>query len=177
MSVLLDADRRYRDSAQLEQDRQFWLDTMTGPGTEPGSGHPAARRLPPPSAQCLTSIGPDESFLLKAAARRHQASFVGLMIAAGAIYHLDLCRSSADDRVAEEIAGAPHLAGLRTLNLSETAVTDDGAKALVASPHLGQLRRLVISTHQIGPAVRRLLKERFGESVQFSDRPLGTKGS
>ena len=87
VSVLIDADRGYRESAQLDRDRQFWLDTMTGQGEEAGSGQLPARRLPPPSAQYLTSVGPDESVLLKAAARRHQASYVGLMIAAGAIYH------------------------------------------------------------------------------------------
>ena len=60
---------------------------MTGHGKEAGSGHPPARL-----ASSAVGAVPDERragrvVLLKAAARHHQASFVGLMIAAGAIYH------------------------------------------------------------------------------------------
>jgi hypothetical protein len=97
------------------------------------------------------------------------AGWVGLVraMAAGAIHALSLWHTSADDRVAEEIADAPHLAGLRALDLRGTAVTDVGAKALAASPHLGRLRWLAILNHQIGPAVRRQLKERFGDDVRF----------
>ena len=43
VSVLIDADRGYRESAQLDRDRQFWLDTMTGQGEEAGSGQLPAR--------------------------------------------------------------------------------------------------------------------------------------
>ncbi|WP_431041737.1 non-ribosomal peptide synthase/polyketide synthase [Streptomyces sp. P1-3] len=87
VSVLLDADRAYRSSGEIEQDRQFWNDTLAGlsDDTAADTAHTGRRAQ---HAPVRTSDGIDvpEAAALKAAARRLRTNLAGLLITAAAVY-------------------------------------------------------------------------------------------
>ncbi|MFD5090053.1 amino acid adenylation domain-containing protein [Amycolatopsis thailandensis] len=82
LSVLLDADRAYRESADPERDRRFWLDALAGL-PDPGGPGPD---LPSRPVLWIEEIDADEAAGLRAAARRLRTSFAGLALSAAALY-------------------------------------------------------------------------------------------
>ncbi|MFO0737297.1 MAG: hypothetical protein U0270_15510 [Labilithrix sp.] len=51
------------------------------------------------------------------------------------------------------------------LDLSGLLIEDEGAEILCGSPHLRNLRSLVLRSCDIGPAMQRTLRKRFGVGV------------
>ncbi|MEV4447645.1 amino acid adenylation domain-containing protein, partial [Streptomyces mirabilis] len=86
VSELMDAERAYRDSAAFGRDWDFWHRLLTDLPEGAAAGAPRTRQLPTPPTRHFEDIGPDEADGLKAAARRLNSSFAGLMIAAAAVY-------------------------------------------------------------------------------------------
>ncbi|MFC9257349.1 condensation domain-containing protein, partial [Amycolatopsis thailandensis] len=82
LSVLLDADRAYRESAGPERDRRFWLDALAGL-PDPGGPGPD---LPSRPVLWIEEIDADEAAGLREAARRLRTSFAGLALSAAALY-------------------------------------------------------------------------------------------
>ncbi|GAA4534965.1 amino acid adenylation domain-containing protein [Amycolatopsis samaneae] len=84
LSVLLEADRAYRDSAESERDRRFWLDALAGLPDPAGADR--ARRLPERPVLWVEEIDAAGAAGLRAAARRLQTSFAGLVLSAATLY-------------------------------------------------------------------------------------------
>ncbi|MET7456744.1 non-ribosomal peptide synthase/polyketide synthase [Streptomyces sp. NPDC005574] len=84
MSVLLDADREYRESADLERDRQYWLDTLAD--LELDAAETGGRYRPTAPDVHTADIDANDVDELTSAARRLKTSLPGLMIAAAALY-------------------------------------------------------------------------------------------
>ncbi|MFE7044539.1 amino acid adenylation domain-containing protein, partial [Streptomyces atratus] len=86
VSVLLDADRAYRQSAQFEEDRQYWRELLADhPAVHGGDAHKSRRAQRAPLRH-TGGVDTDAADALKAGARRLRTSFAGLMIAAAALY-------------------------------------------------------------------------------------------
>ncbi|MFD8008357.1 amino acid adenylation domain-containing protein, partial [Streptomyces mirabilis] len=87
LSVLLDADRAYRASAEFEADREFWLQTLSGlpEGTVARGGH-RTRRLAPAPVRLTEDIAPEAAANVKATASRHDTDLARFVIAAAALY-------------------------------------------------------------------------------------------
>ncbi|MFD3830447.1 condensation domain-containing protein, partial [Streptomyces sp. NPDC058621] len=87
VSVLLDAERAYRSSSEIEQDRQYWNDTLAGLPDDvlAGAAHvgPRSQRAPVRTAD---GVGAQEAAALKAAARRLKTNLAGLLITAAAVH-------------------------------------------------------------------------------------------
>ncbi|MGD0555204.1 MAG: amino acid adenylation domain-containing protein, partial [Streptosporangiaceae bacterium] len=86
VTVLFDADRSYRRSAESERDRDFWLDVLAefeGPVSVNGRPGRAASR---PPQRYMDHIGPQVTADMRAAAWRLGTSFGALMVAAAAVY-------------------------------------------------------------------------------------------
>ncbi|MBD0423927.1 amino acid adenylation domain-containing protein, partial [Streptomyces sp. TRM S81-3] len=84
LSVLLDAERAYRDSADAARDRQYWLDTLAGlPDT---AGGPGGTRLPDHLVRHAGSLTGEHLTGLEAAARRLRTGLAGLLITAAALH-------------------------------------------------------------------------------------------
>ncbi|MFC6017988.1 amino acid adenylation domain-containing protein [Plantactinospora solaniradicis] len=85
LSVLLDAERDYRESAAFERDRRYWLDKLSG---LPESAHPAAlrNRLPDAPTKHRRQLDTDEATTLRATAARSRASIAELAVAAAGLY-------------------------------------------------------------------------------------------
>ncbi len=75
-------------------------------------------------------------------------------------------RGLRDDSV-RLLAGSPHLAGVRILDLSYNWIRNEGASALARSPHLDRLERLSVGCNLIGREGKQALRERFGDRVRF----------
>ncbi|MFF4764716.1 condensation domain-containing protein, partial [Streptomyces sp. NPDC001292] len=86
LSLLMDADRAYRDSEEFQEDRAFWLDTLAGFPEETGQGGHRFRDLPDAPIRHTEEFGAGEATVLKASARRLKTSLAGLMITAAALY-------------------------------------------------------------------------------------------
>ncbi|MGW0885962.1 condensation domain-containing protein, partial [Streptomyces sp. NPDC002671] len=86
VSVLLDAERVYRSSPEIEQDRQYWHDTLAGLADDvlAGAAH-RGRRAQHAPVRAAEGIGEPEAAALKAAARRLKTNLAGLLITAAAI--------------------------------------------------------------------------------------------
>jgi uncharacterized protein (TIGR02996 family) len=65
------------------------------------------------------------------------------------VLHLDLTGAAP---VAAPLFGSPHLARIKSLNLTANALGDAGAALLAGSPHLANLEWLDLSRNQIGAA-------------------------
>ncbi|WP_405774635.1 amino acid adenylation domain-containing protein [Streptomyces sp. NBC_00859] len=85
-SVLHDAHRAYRTSAQYEADRQYWLDRLSDHPAVRGTDAHKSRRAQHAPLRHTDGVASTAADLLKAGARRLVTSFPGLMIAAAAIY-------------------------------------------------------------------------------------------
>ena len=95
LSVLLDAERSYRASAEFDGDREFWRNALAGfPGMRSMSGRPAgkAQHL---GMRYAENIDPGGAADLRSAARRLRTSVSGLMIAAASVY-LSRCGGEED---------------------------------------------------------------------------------
>ncbi|MET8947114.1 amino acid adenylation domain-containing protein, partial [Streptomyces sp. NPDC004542] len=86
LSVLLESDAAYRDSAEFGHDREYWLGVLADLSEQSGSGGRGVRRLSDRVLQHKGAIDADESTELRAAARKLRTNLAGLMIAAAAIY-------------------------------------------------------------------------------------------
>ncbi|TQF02768.1 amino acid adenylation domain-containing protein [Kitasatospora acidiphila] len=86
LSVLQDADRAYRDSADRDRDREHWLAVLAGLPERAATHRTGANRLAPPPVHHVDDIGRDQAAGLKAAARRLRTSLGGLLITAAAVY-------------------------------------------------------------------------------------------
>ncbi|MER6086006.1 amino acid adenylation domain-containing protein, partial [Streptomyces sp. NPDC001833] len=86
LSVLLDADSAYRNSADFDADRAYWREVLADLPDHVRSGGGRARRLPDRLARHSLRIPEDEATDLRTAARRLRTSLAGLMITAGALY-------------------------------------------------------------------------------------------
>ncbi|MGY4929166.1 amino acid adenylation domain-containing protein, partial [Streptomyces sp. 900105755] len=88
LSVLLDADHAYRDSAAFGRDQEYWADALgelswnrEADGADQGhliAGEPVAHG---------EEVAPEAVATLRAAVKRFRTSFAGLMIGAAAAYH------------------------------------------------------------------------------------------
>jgi amino acid adenylation domain-containing protein len=86
VSVLMDADRCYRASADFGRDQEFWADALSGfAGAASISGRRAVG-VPQVPTRHLEDTGADGAAALRAAARRLRTSLGGLMITAAAVY-------------------------------------------------------------------------------------------
>ncbi|WP_406289188.1 amino acid adenylation domain-containing protein [Embleya sp. NBC_00896] len=86
VSVLVEADRSYRESADFDTDRDFWLDALSGLAESTERGGRYVRRLPSAQARHTDELGIEHTAELKAAARRLKTSLAGLAIAAAAVH-------------------------------------------------------------------------------------------
>ncbi|MFC4117939.1 condensation domain-containing protein, partial [Nonomuraea zeae] len=86
VSVLFDADRAYRESADFEQDRQYWLDRLADLPIVTAGGSNRIRRAQQAPLRYTDDVTPSEAAGLKTAARRLRTSLAGLSIAAAALY-------------------------------------------------------------------------------------------
>ncbi|MFE0209012.1 condensation domain-containing protein, partial [Streptomyces sp. NPDC058985] len=89
VSVLMDAERAYRDSEDFDLDRRFWLDALADLPELPDHsrpGNPGFRELPGAPIRHTEEIGADAAADLRSAARRMRTSLAGLMVAAAAVY-------------------------------------------------------------------------------------------
>ena len=86
VSVLTDADRCYRTSADFGQDREFWAAVLSGfTGAASISGRRVAG-VPQVPTRHLEDTGADGAAVLREAGRRLRTSLGGLMITAAAVY-------------------------------------------------------------------------------------------
>src|SRR6185437_2585521 len=86
VSALLESYHSYRESAEYQRDREFWLGALTGiPGPVTVSGRRllAASRSP---QRYMEAVSPGAMAAMRQAAWRLGTSFDGLMVAAAAIY-------------------------------------------------------------------------------------------
>ncbi|MET9699922.1 condensation domain-containing protein, partial [Streptomyces sp. NPDC006529] len=83
VSVLRDADRAYRSSADLEGDREYWSGTLAGVEVRPAAG---GRGLPGWAVRHVVEVDADRAARLRGGARRLRTSLAGLVIAASAVY-------------------------------------------------------------------------------------------
>jgi uncharacterized protein (TIGR02996 family) len=75
---------------------------------------------------------------------------------------LNLVNNSLDDQALEQLASAPHLAGLRFLGLDMNyAVSDAGVRALLASRHLGPRLHVALWSQQVSRALHQEMAQRF----------------
>jgi hypothetical protein len=81
--------------------------------------------------------------------------------------YLGLRNSAIADAVAQAVATAPVLKGLRVLDLSLGNLGDEGAQALIASPAVRKLEKLVIHHHYVSPEVAAELR---GLGIEVDDR-------
>ncbi|MFI0371289.1 amino acid adenylation domain-containing protein [Actinomadura sp. 1N219] len=85
-SVLVDADRAYRDSADFTADREFWLDALDGLDEPPPRGGRDVRTGSGAPLRASAELDLDGSARLRAAARRLRTSFAVLACAAAAVH-------------------------------------------------------------------------------------------
>ncbi|MDL4820041.1 non-ribosomal peptide synthetase [Actinomadura opuntiae] len=86
LSVLLDADRAYRTSAALDEDRTYWHEVLSGLPEAIGHRAGTAHRAQRPPTRWTDGLGEDDASALRAAARRLGTSLAGLLISAAAVY-------------------------------------------------------------------------------------------
>jgi uncharacterized protein (TIGR02996 family) len=88
-------------------------------------------------------------------------------LAPARLRYLCLGTNHVSDAGAEIIAASPHFGELRELRLDFPKFTESGARALADSPHLRKLRLLYVYDMKAGSPAGRVLRERFGDVVQF----------
>ncbi|WP_245687610.1 condensation domain-containing protein, partial [Streptacidiphilus griseoplanus] len=86
VSVLLDADRAYRDSDDHRADQQYWHEVLRDLPEAVTADESRAQRSQHEPLRFADGIGAEESAGLKAAARRLRTSLPGLLITAAAVY-------------------------------------------------------------------------------------------
>ncbi|MEU9866168.1 condensation domain-containing protein, partial [Streptomyces sp. NPDC047971] len=86
VSVLLDADRAYRESVQFEEDRRYWRELLADHPAVHGGDSYKSRRAQHAPLRHTDGVDTAAGDALRAGARRLKTSFAGLMIAAAALY-------------------------------------------------------------------------------------------
>jgi hypothetical protein len=79
--------------------------------------------------------------------------------------HLGLCNSDIQDEIAAEVASAPLVAGLDSLDLSMGTLGDEGATALLSGQPLTHLRALDLGHHFMSEAMTRRVAEELGPHI------------
>jgi len=87
VSVLLDADRAYRESDEFEGDRDFWRQALAGFSPAAAPDGVQARQLSKRPTLHQDDIDGGETRQVREAARRWRTGFAGLAIASAALYH------------------------------------------------------------------------------------------
>ncbi|MCW7945676.1 hypothetical protein AAW14_27690, partial [Streptomyces hygroscopicus] len=85
-TVLMDAERKYRASADYEADREYWRGVLAGLPEAEGLGSSYAGRAQRAPVRFVESVDGSIGASLKAAARGLGTNFAGLMISAAALY-------------------------------------------------------------------------------------------
>ena len=86
VSVLLESDARYRESAEFGQDREFWLNALAGiPRAASISGR-QVRRVPRLPSREVLDLGAGDAARLRAAARRAGMGLGRFVVVAAAVY-------------------------------------------------------------------------------------------
>ena len=86
VSVLLASEAEYRNSAEFQGDREFWLDVLSDVPQAISMSGQRPRGIPQIPVRDMTDFDPQDAELFAAAARRVRTSTSGLLIAAAAIY-------------------------------------------------------------------------------------------
>ncbi|WP_181799076.1 AMP-binding protein [Kitasatospora acidiphila] len=92
LALLLDADRAYRVSDDLDRDRAYWqgvladLPQVVEAGTDGAARPSRGRRLPERLERHIAALTTDELAELRTAARRLRTSLTGLMACAAAVH-------------------------------------------------------------------------------------------
>ncbi|WP_433325337.1 amino acid adenylation domain-containing protein [Spirillospora sp. CA-294931] len=86
LAGLLEAERAYRASPDLDEDRAYWHGALSGLPVTAGTSASRTSKLPSALARHSQDLGPDASAALKAAARGLKTHLAGLMIAAAAVH-------------------------------------------------------------------------------------------
>ena len=95
LSVLLESEAEYRNSAEFQGDREYWLDALSDiPQAASISGW-QARRIPRLPTRNTLDLSPEEATRLSTASRRVRTSLSGLLVAAAGIY-LHRCTGEED---------------------------------------------------------------------------------
>jgi len=87
VSVLMDAERDYRASADRDLDRTHWLGALSERSQPESAAAGQVRARLTPAVRHTAEVDAVDAALLRAAARRHRISFAGLLIASAAVYH------------------------------------------------------------------------------------------
>jgi amino acid adenylation domain-containing protein len=134
-SVLVDAERAYRDSPDFERDRAYWLDALAGVERQ-RPGAPVAG--PPARSSAVLDLD------LRAAAQRWKTSVAVLVIAAAAVYEQRVS-GSADVVLGVSVPGrsghSERLAPGMTANVMPVRL--DAAPALTAGELIRQTGRVI----------------------------------
>ncbi|MFF3334804.1 amino acid adenylation domain-containing protein [Streptomyces sp. NPDC002888] len=85
-TVLMDAERDYRASADYQADREYWRGVLAGIPVAEGLGGSHARRVQGAPVRFLEDVDDSVAADLKATARRLGTNFAGLMISAAVLY-------------------------------------------------------------------------------------------
>jgi nonribosomal peptide synthetase DhbF len=86
LSVLLASDAQYLNSPEFQDDRNFWLNGLSGVPRAASISGRQARRIPRLPTQNVLDLSPEDATRLSVAARRVQTSLSGLLMAATAVY-------------------------------------------------------------------------------------------
>ncbi|WP_414945414.1 amino acid adenylation domain-containing protein, partial [Amycolatopsis sp. cmx-11-32] len=167
LSVLLDADHAYRDSADSQRDRRFWLDALSDL-PEP-SGTDRTRSLPGRPILRGDEIDADEAAELKVAARRLRTSFAGLALSAAALYR----QRTAGER--DVVLGLPVSGRTTERELGIPGMTSNVVPLRLAIPRGGTVGAFVRQTSR---AVFDCLRhQRYPYGQILADRGLVGRGS
>ena len=86
ISVLLESEAEYRNSPELDSDREFWIGALSDVPQAVSLNGQQIRRIPQLPTRNMLELDPDHATRLSAAARRVRTSLSGLLVAASAIY-------------------------------------------------------------------------------------------
>lgn len=97
------------------------------------------------------------------------------------LHFLDLSYLPLGPVGAEVVAGQPHFAGLRSINLHGASIGDRGVEALATSPHLTQLKVLNLASNRIRAQGALALAQSPNlaqiESLYLSNNAIGDRGT
>jgi uncharacterized protein (TIGR02996 family) len=113
----------------------------------------------------LFRVAPVRHLALRNAGRAHLR--LGKCPHLSRLLTLDLSYNRLRDEGPAYLATSPYLKGLIALDLTRARVGDEGARALARSPYLRSLESLCLRENPITEQGRSLLRQRFGERVQF----------
>ncbi|WP_051173839.1 non-ribosomal peptide synthetase [Amycolatopsis orientalis] len=167
LSILLDADLAYRDSADSARDRRFWLDALSDLPDPTGTDR--TRDLPGRPVLWAEEIDADEAARLKAAARGSRTSFAALVLSAAALYR----QRTVGDR--DVVLGLPVSGRTSPRELGIPGMTSNVVPLRLAIPRGGTVGAFVRQTSR---AVFDCLRhQRYPYGKILADRGLVGRGS